>query len=118
MSYPDNTVTQTVTIAAGASLSGASANYRGMKPVAVVTASTWDAAKLTFQASWDGGTTFANVYSDTGEYELSSRTGATFSALDAAKFLGADSIKVRSGTSGAATNQVDATIVTLIYMPI
>ncbi len=118
MSYPDNTVTQTVTIAAGASLSGATANYRGMKPVAIITASTWDAAKLTFQASWDGGTTFANVYSDTGEYELSSRTGATFGGLAAVNFLGADCLKVRSGTSAAATNQVDATIVTIVLMPI
>ena len=118
MAYPDNTVTQTVTIGAGASLSGASANYPGLKLVAVITASTWDAAKITFQASWDKGTTFANVYSDAGEYELSSRTGATFGAVAAVNFIGADCLKVRSGTSGAAVNQVDATVVTLVFIPI
>lgn len=118
MTYPDNTLTQTVTIAAGQSLSGASANYPGLKLVAVVTASTWDAAKLSFQASWDKGTTFANVYSDTGEYELSARTGATFSPVAAGNFMGADCIKVRSGISTAATNQVDATDIILVFLPI
>jgi hypothetical protein len=115
MSYPDNTNTQTVTVAAGASLSGASTKISGQRLVGVMTASTWDAAKLTFQVSSDG-TNYADLYSETAEYEVASVTGAAAVALDPAKFVGWDYVKVRSGTSGAATNQADATIVTLVFM--
>jgi hypothetical protein len=117
MSYPDNTVTQTVTIAAGASLSGASTKYAGMKLVAVVTASTWDAAKISFAVSNDG-TNFFTLHSGTAEYEIASVTAAFAIPVETKYFIPWDYIKVRSGISTAATNQVDATIVTLVFMPI
>ena len=116
MSHPDLSITQTVTIAAGASLSGATAKYPGFRPVALLTASTWDAAKITFQVSNDG-TTYYDLTNEGTEYEVAAVTGAKAVAIDPAVFLGWDYIKVRSGTSAAATNQVDATIVTLLMMP-
>lgn len=116
MSTQDSTVTQTVTIAAGASLSGASTKYNGYRLIAVVTASTWDAAKLSFAVSNDG-TNFFALHSGTAEYELASVTGAWAIPVDPKYFLGWDYIKVRSGISTAATNQADATVVTLVFMP-
>lgn len=117
MSYPDNTVTQTVTVGAGASLSGASSKYAGHKLVAVITASTWDAAKISFQVSMDG-TNFFVLKPKGTEYECAAVTGAAAIAVEPQYFLGWDYIKVQSGISTAATNQADATIVTLVFMPI
>ena len=117
MSYPEFRKSETVTVAAGQSLSGASASMAGRVLVGVITASTWDAAKMTFQASLDGTNFFDVTYKGT-EYEVASVTAAKFIAVDPEVFYGAKYIKVRSGTSGAATNQVDATIVTLVTRPI
>ena len=117
MSAPDFSVTQTVTIGAGASLSGASTKYPGFRLLAVMTASTWDAAKLTFEVSNDG-TNFFTLTKEGTEYEVASVTAAKAIALETSVFLPWDYIKVRSGTSAAAVNQVDATIVTLVLMPI
>ena len=111
----DKSVTQTVTIGAGASLSSASTKYPGYRLVGVVTASTWDAAKMTFMVSNDG-TNFFDLLDTTGtEYELAAITAAKAAAVDGALLIPWDYVKVRSGTSAAATNQVDATIVTLVF---
>lgn len=120
MTIPDSTVTQTVTIGAGASLSGASTKYPGYRLVGVQTASTWDAAKISFAVSNDGTNFYALYSTKTGaevKYDAA-LTGAACVAVDPADFLGWDYVKVRSGLVGAATNQVDATIVTLILMAI
>lgn len=113
MSYPEYRKSETVTIAAGASLSGASASLAGLVLVAVITASTWDAAKLSFQASVDGTNWFVVTYKG-AEYEVASVTAAKFIALDPEVFYGAKYVKVQSGLSSAATNQADASIVTLV----
>lgn len=114
MSYPNNSVTQTVTIGAGASLSGASTKYSGRKLVAVLTASTWDAAKIAFQVSVDG-TNFFVLKPKGVEYECASVTGAAAVSVDPQYFVGYDYIKVQSGISTSAVNQVDATVVTLVF---
>jgi hypothetical protein len=116
MSFPDNSITQTVTIAAGASLSGASTKYPGYRLCAVITASTWDAAKISFQGSVDGTNYFVIKPKGT-EYECAAVTGAALVPIEPQYFLIPDTIKVQSGISTAATNQVDATIVTLVFMP-
>ena len=117
MSIPDRTITQTVTIGAGASLSGASTLYKGYRLVAVCTASTWDAAKISFAVSNDNSTYYA-LYDETGaEINVSNAiTGAAAVSLNPNDFLAWDYVKVRSGLVGSATNQVDATIVTLVFM--
>lgn len=116
MANPDFNYSQTVTIAAGASLSGASTKVNGMRLVAVVTASTWDAAKISFQVSNDG-TNFFVLKPKGTEYECAAVTGAAAVAVEPQYFVGFDYIKVQSGISTAATNQVDATIVTLVFIP-
>jgi len=117
MSYPEFRKSETVTVGAGTSLSGASVSMAGRVLVGVITASSWDVAKMTFQASLDGTNFFDVTYKGT-EYEVASVTSAKFIAVDPEVFYGAKYIKVRSGTSGSATNQVDATIVTLVTRPI
>jgi hypothetical protein len=114
MSYPDGLITEAVTIAAGASLSGASSKHAGYSLVGIVTASTWDAAKISLAGSMDG-TNFYPVRTNTAEYEIASVTGAACVAIDPAVTHMWRYFKARSGTSAAATNQVDATIVTLVY---
>jgi hypothetical protein len=117
MSYPDTTVTQTVTIGAGASLSGASTKRNGYRLLAVCTAATWDAAKITFQVSNDG-TTYYVLKPEGVEYECAAVTGAAAVAINPQHFLAWDYVKIQSGTSAAAVNQADATVVTLVMMPI
>ena len=117
MSYPDQIITETVTIAAGASLSGASTKHAGYSLVGVQTASTWDAAKITLAGSLDG-TNFFPVRTNAAEYEIASVTAAACVAIDPAVTHMWHYFKARSGTSGAATNQVDATVVTLVFKAI
>lgn len=105
--------TTTVTIGAGASLSEAADLQQLGQLVGIVTAATWDAAKITFQASYDGTNWFTLRYNGI-EYEVASITGTFWEALNPAVFAGVEYVKVRSGTSGAAVNQADASIVTLI----
>jgi len=114
MSYPNSLITQTVTIAAGASLSGATVSRAGLTLVGAQTASTWDAAKITLAGSLDG-TNFFPVRTNAAEYEIAAVTGAASISIDPAVTHMWPYFKVRSGTSGAATNQVDATIVTLVF---
>jgi hypothetical protein len=116
MSFPDNSITQTVTIGAGASLSGASSKYPGYRLFGVLTASTWDAAKISFQVSMDGTNYFVLKPKGT-EYECAAVTGAAAVPIEPQYFLPWDYVKIQSGISTAATNQADATVVTLVFMP-
>jgi hypothetical protein len=117
LSYSGFRKTETVTVGAGASLSGASGSLSGWSLVAVVTASTWDAAKIAFQASLDGTNYFVVTYQGT-EYETAAVTGAKYVAVNPEVFYGVKYIKVQSGISTSAVNQADATIVTLVSRPI
>lgn len=105
--------TVTVTVADSASLSGSSGELDG-RLIAVITASTWDTAAMTFQASTDG-TNFFNVYNEGTEYSLAGVVASAFNRVNVNVFLGARYIKVRSGTAASAVTQSGATIVTLVY---
>ena len=112
----DDIRTTTVTIAAGASLSGAAQLLpNDGRLMAVITAASWDAAKISFQASVDG-TNYFVVTNEGTEYECAAVTAAKWVSVDPQVFFGARYIKVQSGISTAATAQVDATIVTLVLM--
>lgn len=102
----------TVTIAAAGNLSGASEALQG-RLVAVKTAATWDAAKVSFQASSDG-TNYAVVSNEGTEYSTAAITGANYCAVDPKMFYGARNIKIQSGTSTATTAQADETVITLV----
>jgi len=117
MKIPNDLITQTVTIAADASLSGATALRPGYTLVGLLTDAAWDEAKITFAGSNDGAN-FYPVRSATDEYEVAAVTGAACVAVDPDMFRAWRYLKVRSGTSAVATNQADATTVTLVYQPV
>jgi hypothetical protein len=106
---------QPATIANGASLSGAVA----MGPLTLVGISmpaTWTAAVLTFQVSPDGGTTWQELYDDSGsEVTFQAAGGRYISIQNYPSYLwrGINMVKVRSGTSAAPVNQGQQSIVNL-----
>lgn len=109
--------TGTVTVGAGASLSGAVTMDATWKLVAVITDSAWDTNAMTFQATVDG-TNYFSVYNEGTEYSLAGVVASALNRVDLNVFLGARAIKVRSGTAASAVNQVDATVVTLVFFRI
>ena len=106
--------TTTVTIANGASLSGA-VDLGGRKLVAIIMPGTWTAAGLTFQGSVDG-TNFFNVYDGATERQLTVAANY-YSALNIADWVGFRWVKVRSGTAGSAVNQAAERVLTLVVQP-
>lgn len=106
------TTSGTVTIANGASLSGA-LNLENRTAVAIIMPAAWTAASITFQASVDG-TNYYNVY--TTSAELSATVAASYfvvlpktTGLEAVRY-----IKIRSGTSGTPVNQLADRIITVV----
>ena len=104
---PKNVVA--VTIESGQSLSSVarlrSENLTQLcTPTAILMPSAWTTAGLTFQVSVDG-TTFFNLYDDSGA-EVSVSTAANRAVyIPAAYFWGMRFLKVRSGTAAAPVNQ-------------
>lgn len=107
---PGVRIQSTAVIANGTSLSSA-IDLGAATLFGVQMPSSWTTANLTFQASTDG-VTYANLYDSTGT-EVAVTAGASqFIVLSTpAQWIGIRYLKVRSGTSGTAVNQVaDRTI--------
>jgi len=112
-----NRVTDTVTIADSASLSGASAGMAGRSLVGVVTPSGWTTAGISWQVSYDGGTTYVVLLDSTGtEITAAAVAASRYVALDPTQFLGATNVKVQSGTSASTTNQSGGDTLTLVLL--
>lgn len=76
--------------------------------------STWTAANLTFQASYDNGTTYQNLYDDSGnEVTVTVAAASVNVRTDAVYWVGIEYLKVRSGTSGSPVAQTSALQVVL-----
>ena len=106
-------ITRTVTIANGASLSSALTDVDGASLVGIVMPAAWTTANLTLQFSHDD-TAYNNVYADDG-VEVTIIAGASqYIRLNPADFLGANAVKVRSGTSGTPVNQGGDRVITLV----
>lgn len=103
---------ETATIANGGSLSAA-VNLQGRVLCGVIMPSAWTAAGLSFQASHDGST-YVEVMDFDGVALATVVTASVYVPLDAANFAGANYVKVRSGTSGAAVNQGAERAITLV----
>lgn len=115
---PSNLSTKTCTIANGASLSDAIA-LGGYTPVMLIMPGTWTAASVSFQVSYDGGATYADLYYlntlAVTEFAITSPAANYAIALPASTmFTGATHLKVRSGTTGSATNQGGARTMTVL----
>lgn len=92
-----------VSIANGASLSGA-LNLGTYRLAGIVIPAAFDGTSLTFQVSLDNET-YVNLYKEDGtEYTLTVSTSRGV-AVDLSVFAGWPYIKIRSGTSGAASVQ-------------
>jgi hypothetical protein len=92
------------TIANGQALSGA-LNLGGLRLFGIVMPAAWTAANLTFQMSYDGGTTWVDVYDTTGSEVTTTAAVSRYLAVDPALFASLALIKIRSGTTGTPVNQ-------------
>lgn len=103
----------TVSIGAGASLSGA-AKIAGR--LVGIYLPAWDSAAVTFQACDTSDGTFQNVYDDAGNEEsIAASTGDRYVHLNPDDWLGVNFVKCRSGTAAAAVNQTTAETLTLVF---
>lgn len=73
----------------------------------------WDSAGLTFQVSIDGGTTWLEMQDGASALSMSAAAGQ-YLAFEPFKWIGANMVKVRSGTSGAPVSQSADRVLTLI----
>ena len=107
---------KTATIAKDASLSDA-VEIAGYHYMGIVMPAAWTtSATLTFQVSADG-TTYQNLYDDSGAEVTVSGVAASISiSLDALalKLAPWNYIKIRSGTASSAVNQAAARSITVI----
>lgn len=101
-------------IANGAALSGA-VHLHAHRVFAIQMPATWTAANLTFQGSYDGST-YADVYDETGNEVTVTAAASRFIILDPVKFMGLQKLKIRSGTTGSPVNQGGDRIVQLILI--
>lgn len=101
-------------ILSGQSLTDA-VSLGGGRLSAIYMPSGWDAASITFQASYDGAN-WQNLYDDTGT-ELSVTAAASHVlSLDPSRWIGIQYVKLRSGTSGLAVNQTADRTIQLILV--
>lgn len=107
-------ITQTsVLIANGASLSGA-VPVGDRVPVGIAMPAAWDGTSLTFQVSVDGGASWCEL-TDSGGTAISATVAPSrYIPLDPTVWIGINMIKIRSGTSGAPTNQTADHSLTLV----
>ena len=82
--------------------------------VGLVIPSGWTSASVTFQASTDGGATWAELYTYAGAELTLTATAGTFLAIDPTQWKGVRSIKLRSGTAASPVNQTSGATVTLV----
>jgi hypothetical protein len=101
----------TVTIANGASLSGAA--HIGAGTLVGIQLPTFTSAALTFQGSADGVTYVEVMDASAAAVTYTASTGAIYIKAPA-DLVGVPYIKVRSGTSGAAVAQGAARVISLI----
>ena len=107
---------KTVTIADGASLSGAASIPEGHTLTAVLIPATWTAAGVTFQGAVDQGATYKNVFNTAGEVAFATDAAGRFLVCKPEDFHAVRFVKVRSGTAAAAVNQVGADrVVELVF---
>lgn len=106
--------TFSATIVSGASLSGA-IDVAGTTLISIQMPAAWTAANLTFQGSADGST-YADVYNDSGDEYSIPVSASRFVMLDQVqnRFRGMRYFKVRSGTSGTPVNQGADRVLSLI----
>jgi hypothetical protein len=95
---------QTLTILSGTSLSSTAIDCGLGSPIAIFMDAGWDAAKLTFQVSYNGTTYVPLHNADDTEYALTVSAGNAY-ILPPSDFAGIRYLKLRSGTNATPVNQ-------------
>jgi hypothetical protein len=101
-----------VTITSGQSLSPAIA-LGAMTLVGISMPAGWDAAALTFQVSVDDAT-YQELFDRLGAAIQSAATANIYIELDPVTWAGINSLKIRSGTSGAPVAQSADRVLNLV----
>lgn len=99
-----NRIELTATIPVGQSVSSTVALDRNWL-INLAIPSNWTAAVITFQGSRDNGTTWADLYSDTGEITISAAAAGRGIVLAPTLVHGWPLIRLRSGTAAAVVPQ-------------
>ena len=94
---------KTVNIASAASLS-AQVDIGPLTLCGIIMPAAWTAAALSVQVSFDGGTTWMEMFDKAAAIAIAAAQGI-YIALDPALFKGCTSLKIRSGTSGSPVAQ-------------
>ena len=106
--------TASANIANGAALS-APVCLGGKVLCAIRMPAAWTAADITFQVSYDNGTTWADLHDDGGtEVKIPTPGAGEVRALDPSIFTSCMFLKVRSGVSATPVNQAAARTITLV----
>lgn len=107
------------TIAESGSLSDEIDLGEGRVLCAIDMPADWDAANLTFQASYNSGGTFDDLYDQYGTEKTVTAAADRYIPLDDPAFwLGVRYLKVRSGTAASAVEQTAARTIQLITKPV
>lgn len=111
-----------VTIANGAALSGAAdltayVQRGNPRVVGLEMPAAWTTANITLQTSSDGNT-YYNVWSAGSEYTLTNTAASQLVVIPPSDLLGANYLKVRSGTAGSPVNQGAARMIKLLLQPL
>ena len=93
-----------LTLASGSALSDP-INLAGLRLFSLFIPDSWTAANLTFQASPDGGATWANLYDRNGNELVAIATPGTCVLLDPQQFAAMPFLKIRSGTASSPVAQ-------------
>jgi hypothetical protein len=108
--------TLTATIASGQSLSDALRIALEITLIGLIMPAAWDAADITFQASWDGST-YRDLFTQDGtEVTVTAAAGQTY-YINNTSIRAFPYLKLRSGTTALPVNQTAARTITLITSP-
>ena len=113
MAISQGLTTLPVTISNGTALSSG-VPFGAKMLVGIAMSAGWDAAVLSFQVSYDGGTTYQEMVTSAGTAIGYTVAANQFIAVDPTLWRGVNMVKVRSGTSGTPVNQTADRILNLI----
>lgn len=102
-----------VTISNGAALTD-TINLGGLRLFGITIPAEWTTANLTFQTSFDGGTTWANMQDKQGNALVVVATPNSYIALTPSNFSAVQYLRIRSGTELDPINQAEERTLKLI----
>lgn len=102
----------TTTVSSGASLSAA-VPMRRRTLISIAMPAVWDTANLTFQVSVDNGSTWQELYNDSGSPISVFASAGNIIRLRTDEWIGIDWLRIRSGAVGALVTQTASRVLTI-----